>query len=161
MENPYTPPQSSTEDLLKEPEYVGFWSRVGASIIDTIILLMITYPILLAIYGEEYFFGEEVKFIYGLSDFLLSYVFPAIAVIIFWIYKSATPGKMIIRAKIVDAETGNKPSTGQLIGRYFAYYLSGIVFGLGFLWVAWDAKKQGWHDKLAGTVVIREYKPIK
>jgi uncharacterized RDD family membrane protein YckC len=147
--------------MLEEPEYVGFLSRAGASVIDTIILLIVTYPILLAIYGEEYFFGEEVKFIYGLSDFLLSYVFPAIVVIIFWIYKSATPGKMMIRAKIVDAETGNKPSTGQLIGRYFAYYLSGIVFGLGFLWVAWDAKKQGWHDKLAGTVVIREYKPIK
>jgi uncharacterized RDD family membrane protein YckC len=42
-----------------------------------------------------------------------------------------------------------------LIGRYFAYYLSTILLGLGFLWIIWDPKKQGWHDKLAGTVVVR------
>lgn len=156
MENPYNPPQSEFDDLLNEPEYVGFWSRTIATVIDSIIVLMVTAPMLLAVYGEEYFLGEEVRFVHGFLDFLISYVFPAIVIIIFWIYKSATPGKMVIRAKIVDAETGGKPSTGQLIGRYFAYYLSTIVFGLGFLWVVWDPKKQGWHDKLAGTVVIRQ-----
>ncbi len=160
MENPYQPPKS---ELNKEPdelekdsdelEYVGFWPRFGATLIDTIILLVVIYPILLAIYGEKYFSGEQI--LAGFSDFLLSYVFPAIAVIIFWIYKSATPGKMAIRAKIVDARTGRQPSTGQLIGRYFAYYLSLIPLGLGYLWIAWDSKKQGWHDKLAGTVVVR------
>jgi len=62
---------------------------------------------------------------------------------------------MIVRAKIVDARTGGKPSTGQLIGRYFGYYLSMIPLFLGFIWVAFDKRKQGWHDKLAGTVVIR------
>lgn len=71
---------------------------------------------------------------------------------------------MAISAKIVDVKTGNAASTGQLIGRYFAYYLSLIPIGLGFVWVAFDARKQGWHDKLAGTVVIRkknrEPKPV-
>ena len=56
---------------------------------------------------------------------------------------------------IVDARTGKAPSKGQLIGRYFAYYLSLLPLGLGFLWIAWDQRKQGWHDKIAGTVVIR------
>ena len=46
-------------------------------------------------------------------------------------------------------------SVGQSIGRYLAYFLSTLPFGLGLLWVAWDPKKQGWHDKLAGTVVVR------
>jgi len=153
LENPYKPPNFELNEEPNELEYVGFWARVGASLIDTIILLVVIYPILFAIYGKEYFSSEQ--FLAGFSDFFLSYVFPAIAIIVFWIYKSATPGKMVIRAKIVDARTGNQPSTGQLIGRYFAYYLSLIPLGLGYLWVAWDSKKQGWHDKLAGTVVVR------
>jgi len=46
-----------------------------------------------------------------------------------------------------------------LIGRYFGYFLASIPLGLGLLWVAFDKRKQGWHDKLAGTVVIRETRP--
>lgn len=137
-----------------EFEYAGFWSRVGASLIDTILMGVIIWPILTAFYGESYWTNES--FIKGPMDFLLSWVFPAVAVIIFWVAKQATPGKMAISAKIVDAKTGGTTSTGQLIGRYLAYYLSLIPFGLGFIWVAFDARKQGWHDKLAGTVVIRK-----
>ena len=44
----------------------------------------------------------------------------------------------------------------QLIGRYLGYYVSTIPLMLGFLWVAFDARKQGWHDKMANTVVIRK-----
>jgi uncharacterized RDD family membrane protein YckC len=62
---------------------------------------------------------------------------------------------MITNLTIVDAETGYKPTTGQFIGRYFAYYVSIIPFLLGIIWVGIDKRKQGWHDKLAGTVVIR------
>jgi len=67
-----------------------------------------------------------------------------------------TPGKIAIGARIVDARTGAKPSTGQLIGRYFGYYVSTIPLFLGLIWVAFDSRKQGWHDKLAGTVVVRD-----
>ena len=81
---------------------------------------------------------------------------PAIAIILFWIYRAATPGKMAISAKIVDVQTGGQPSTGQLVGRYFAYFISALPLGLGIFWVAFDKKKQGWHDKLAGTVVVRK-----
>jgi uncharacterized RDD family membrane protein YckC len=62
---------------------------------------------------------------------------------------------MAVGARIVDARTGGRPSTGQLIGRYFAYYVSILPLMLGFIWVAFDARKQGWHDKLANTVVVR------
>ena len=137
----------------EELEYVGFWPRLGASLIDTALSIMIIYPILYALYGKEYFASEHL--IAGTGDFIMTHVFPAIAVIVFWVYKSATPGKMAIKAKIVDAKTGLPPSKGQLIGRYFAYYVSTIPLCLGFLWIAWDPRKQGWHDKLAGTVVVR------
>ncbi len=136
-------------------EYAGFWIRVWASIIDSILVGLITVPILLSCYGTQYFLDSE-KTLNGPVDFFVSWVLPPIAVILFWIYKLATPGKMIISSKIVDARTGDKPTTAQFIGRYFAYLISGLPLGLGFFWVAIDKKKQGWHDKLAGTVVVRK-----
>lgn len=138
-----------------EMVYAGFWVRVGATIIDTILLMLISGPLLVAIYGRSYFDPEETEVIAGSADFLISWVFPAFAVITFWIIKQATPGKMAISARIVDAVTGQPPSAGQLIGRYFAYFISVFPLCLGLLWVAFDRRKQGWHDKLAGTVVIR------
>ena len=133
-------------------KYVGFWARVGATLIDGIILIVITGPILTIYYGESYWTNESL--VAGPLDFILSYVFPAVAIIWFWVAKQATPGKMAVHAKIVDARTGNVPSTGQFVGRYFAYILSGLPLGLGFIWVAFDSRKQGWHDKLAGTIVV-------
>jgi uncharacterized RDD family membrane protein YckC len=140
----------------QEIEYAGFWARTGAAIIDTILIALITIPLTVSIYGWDYFNSEATGVIAGPADFLISYVTPAIAVIIFWIYKQATPGKMAISAKILDATTGEPASTGQLIGRYFGYFVSMIPLFLGVIWVAFDKRKQGWHDKLAGTVVVKQ-----
>jgi uncharacterized RDD family membrane protein YckC len=57
---------------------------------------------------------------------------------------------------IVDADTLGKPATGRLVLRYLGYYLSTIVLLLGFIWIAFDSRKQGLHDKIANTVVIRK-----
>ena len=137
-----------------ELEYVGFWPRVVASLIDSVLVMIIVMPILYSFYGESYWVSE--KLVQGPLDFFLSWVFPAVAVIIFWAKKQATPGKMAISAKIVDAKTGNPASTGKLIVRYIGYFLAGLPLCLGFIWVAFDKRKQGWHDKLAGTVVVRK-----
>ena len=142
------------ETEIQERHYAGFWIRVGASIIDTIILLVVTTPILMGIYGTEYLSMHNES--QGVWDVLLSYVFPAVAVIVFWIYRSATPGKIMLELKIIDAVSGNPLSTKQCIGRYFAYYVSILPLFLGIIWVAFDKQKQGWHDKLAGTVVVKE-----
>lgn len=136
-------------------EYAGFWIRTGATIIDTILLMVVTYPLLLAIYGWAYFDGEKTGVIAGPADLLISWILPAVGCILFWLYKQATPGKIAVSAKVVDAETGKTLSVGQSIGRYLAYYVSILPLGLGFIWVAFDKRKQGWHDKIAGTVVIR------
>jgi uncharacterized RDD family membrane protein YckC len=140
-----------------EIEYVGFWLRLWASIIDTVLILVIIAPILSWIYGVDYWLSTSL--IQGPADFLISWVLPAIAVLIFWIYRQATPGKMAIGARIVDATTGDKPSTGQLIGRYFAYYVSALPLLIGFIWVGIDKRKQGFHDMLAQTVVVRTKGP--
>ena len=137
----------------KELEYAGFWIRVAAAVIDSILVTLITFPIFLSVYGKQYMYSEVL--IQDPIDFLISWVFPASAIIIFWIYKSATPGKMAISASIVDAKTGQRPSPGQCIGRYLAYFVSILPLMLGIIWIAFDSKKQGWHDKLAGTVVVR------
>jgi uncharacterized RDD family membrane protein YckC len=79
----------------------------------------------------------------------------ALVVLVFWHYKKSTPGKMLFKAQIVDAKTGEKMGSGQAFARYLAYAVSVLPCCLGLIWVAFDSKKQGWHDKLAGTVVVR------
>ncbi len=134
-------------------EYVGFWIRVGASMIDTAILMLIIAPLATLLYGSDYWLSEAI--VAGPMDLLLTWVFPAVAVVLLWRWRQATPGKMLFRARIVDAKTGNSPTTRQLVIRYLGYFVSTIPLCLGLLWVGWDSRKQGWHDKLAGTLVIR------
>jgi uncharacterized RDD family membrane protein YckC len=143
-------PAGFPEDL----RYVGFWARVGAALIDSALLLMLIAPLIYWMYGPKYF--DEPDTFRGVGDLVINWVLPAVAVIAFWIYRQATPGKIVIGARIVDARTGEPPSTGQLIGRYLGYYVSMLPLCLGLLWVAFDARKQGWHDKLASTVVVRD-----
>ncbi|WP_211243379.1 RDD family protein [Chitiniphilus eburneus] len=141
------------EQANPEYEYVGFWPRVGATLIDTLLLMLITLPLSLAIYGREYFEVEDI--VAGPADFLISWVLPAVVVVAFWLKWQATPGKRAISARIVDARTGGVPTGGQYAVRYLGYFVSTIPLCLGLIWVAFDARKQGWHDKMAGTLVIR------
>jgi uncharacterized RDD family membrane protein YckC len=136
-----------------ELEYVGFWARVGAALIDSILVLIVVLPLLTAIYGRAYW--ESTGMLLGPADFIINWILPAAFVIALWIKLSATPGKMAVGAVIVDARTGEKPSTRQFIIRYLGYYVAGIPLMLGIIWVGFDARKQGWHDKMAGTVVVR------
>lgn len=143
------------ESGLEGVEYVGFWARVLAAIIDSVCAFAIIGPVLFAVYGRNYLELVSDKLVAGPVDFLIQYIFPAVAVIIFWLTRQATPGKMVIGARVVDAGTLGKLGTGQAIGRYLGYYASIIPLMLGLIWVGFDRRKQGWHDKLAGTVVIR------
>jgi uncharacterized RDD family membrane protein YckC len=138
-----------------EMEYVGFWLRVGATLIDTLIVLIVTTPPLLWIYGWRHFLDPQKPFISGPAEFLISWVLPAAAVLWFWLRKEATPGKMAIGAHIVDADTGNPMTMSQAGVRYIGYFVAALPLFLGLLWVAFDARRQGWHDKMAGTVVVR------
>lgn len=141
---------------MNEPqlEYAGFWIRVWASLIDSLLVMVIVGPLLWAIYGPGYFTGQFTGLVAGPADLLLSWVLPAVAVILFWLARQATPGKMVVGATIVDARTGGPLSPRQSLLRYLGYYLSLLPLCLGFVWIAVDGRKQGWHDKLAGTVVV-------
>ena len=134
-------------------KYSGFWSRFLATIIDSALFCLITFPILIGVYGWGYFDSEE--WLLGSVDLIINWLLPVVATVMFWIRKQATPGKMVIKARVVDAETGNNLTVKQSVIRYLSYIISAVPLGLGFFWVAWDSKKQGWHDKRAGTVVIQ------
>jgi uncharacterized RDD family membrane protein YckC len=135
-------------------EYVGFWRRLLAVAIDLLILFVVTTPILLGIYGGRYFALMEGGATIGLWDFVIEYVVPAVAVVVFWRRYGGTPGKMAVGAKIVDAKTGERPSTARLVLRFFAYLVSALPLFLGFLWIGVSRRKQGFHDKIARTMVI-------
>jgi uncharacterized RDD family membrane protein YckC len=97
-----------------ELEYAGFWIRVWASIIDSIILGVLLYPLLTAVYGKAYW--SSTDFVQGPMDFLISWVLPAIAVVLFWIARQATPGKMAVGARIVEygQQARHHPAGGPL-----------------------------------------------
>lgn len=77
-----------------------------------------------------------------------------VIIAICWHFWAATPGKMIARLKIVDATTRKPISDLQIFLRLGGYIMSAMCFLLGFFWIGIDKRKQGWHDKFAGTVVI-------
>ena len=134
-------------------EYVGFWKRFVAFVIDSFIVTVILVPLMLAVYGRGYFEAEMGGHGGGLFDWLVNLAL-VVVTIVFWRYRGATPGKMAISAKIVDAKTHRAPTTGILVVRFFAYLVSMLPLCLGFVWIGIDRKKQGFHDKIAGTVVV-------
>ncbi|AXT48232.1 RDD family protein [Chromobacterium rhizoryzae] len=155
----------------EELEYVGFWLRVLASLVDTLLLCLALAPaiwLLAGVSGETNRVAEsgdgwmmQTAMMQGrfelspLASLMINWVLPAAAVLAFWWFKSSTPGKMLLGARIVDAKTGAPMTPGQAALRYLGYFVSCFPFLLGLIWVGLDARKQGWHDKIAGTVVVR------
>jgi uncharacterized RDD family membrane protein YckC len=134
-------------------DFVGFGPRLWAWVLDVLAFVFFSVPLLYAIHGRDYL--KSTVAVRGPLDFLNNFVFPSLVILLFWAICSATPGKMAISAKIVDAKTGNKPTLFQFLLRFIGYALAALPLGLGLLWIVFDPRRQGWHDKLAGTVVKR------
>ncbi len=122
-----------------------------ASIIDSIILIVALIPIMMIIApnAASGFTG------WTWSDWL-GQIIGAVFYIVCWVKFAGTPGKRLLRLKVLDEKTGENLTVGQAILRYIGYFPSTLVFFLGFIWIAFDSKKQGWHDKIAKSVVVRE-----
>lgn len=136
-------------------EYVGFLPRILATLIDSIVMAATTVPAMVAIYGFRYV-EEGAHGFYGVADFAFSLIFPVAFSVFFWRYKKATPGKMFVSAEVVDEKTGGAISVRQSLVRYVATLLAIGAFGMGVLWICFDARRQGWHDKIAGTLVVKK-----
>lgn len=149
----------ASHEARQEQKYVGFWARFAANFLDGILISIFVSPasiriIYLLSKGKIRSDWISESACVAIAFYSVLYILSQVILLVLWYKKQASIGKMAISAKIVDAKTGKAPTKKQLIGRYFAYLLSTLPLGLGFLWIAFDSKKQGWHDKLAGTAVI-------
>jgi uncharacterized RDD family membrane protein YckC len=126
----------------------GLGARLLAQVLDLFWLLPLSVLLTLVadfVNGGEMSAGGE----------LMANVIGALVVLLFWAERQGTPGKLVLGLRIVDAETGGTPRIGRLVLRYVGYLVSALPLGLGYLWALWDPRRQGWHDKMAGTLVIR------
>lgn len=131
--------------------YAGFWRRFLAMLVDGVILSFASK----LLFGNAVTTTETVNGVSSLaSNFSGPYALvPVLYGILFWIFLSATPGKMLLGMKVV-ADDGSKITPIKAILRYVGYFVSGIILGIGFLMIAFDKEKAGLHDKIAGTRVI-------
>ena len=136
--------------------YAGFWRRYAALALDCVWMLPVLWLQHWATYtGTPYSRATAPAGSSLLLLDLLGQVLVTVGlVVLFWTVKGATPGKMVLGLKIVDARTGGPITFWQSLGRYLGYFPSTVVFGLGYLWACWDPRKQAWHDKMAKTVVV-------
>jgi uncharacterized RDD family membrane protein YckC len=126
------PPSPTMPDALSYPK-AGFWERMAAAFLDVVlvsILGALTHePVLWLLISLAYFAGM-------------------------WTWKGTTIGGIVLGLKVVRLD--GRPFTFVVaLVRALAAAFSVIILFLGFLWIAWDADKQGWHDRIAGTVVLR------
>jgi uncharacterized RDD family membrane protein YckC len=130
--------------------YAGFGIRFVAVFIDGILLQIVQIALSYMLYGN-WSFGDEPL------EVTLAGLFLGIAYTV-GMQSSKTQGtlgKMAVGIKVGD-ENGNRITALNALGRYLASFISAIAIGIGYLMVIWDDKKQGLHDKLAGTYVFYE-----
>jgi uncharacterized RDD family membrane protein YckC len=134
-------------------EYVGFWPRVAASIIDAIILFVIQFLFQMAL-APLLSFKDLAAIGLALALNLLSMAMGA-CYEVFLIHRyGATLGKMALGVKVVRPD-GSLISVGRAFGRYFAKMLSAIILCIGYLMVAFDSESRGLHDMICDTRVIK------
>jgi uncharacterized RDD family membrane protein YckC len=133
--------------------FAGFWIRVLAYIIDIIPLLLIGV-VLALVSGEPIVDTDPAAPIYGVSDFIGL----IIGIVYFVGFESsayqATPGKMALGLVVADLD-GRRISPARALGRYLAKILSGMILMIGFIMVAFTERKQGLHDIIASTLVVK------
>lgn len=76
-----------------------------------------------------------------------------------WLLFGRSPGMALLGIRIAREEDGGRPGPGRIAVRYAGYLLSSALLLLGFVWAIFDPRKQAWHDKLAGTLVVRDARP--
>ena len=144
------------DTLMQEVEYVGFWPRLMANTVDGILLAIFSAIAMYVLLGFHSPFDGDSEIVLE----LLFIVIEGLITVAFWMYFSATPGKMLLSAKVVSAKTGKPLTFLHACARYICYIVSALPLGLGFLWIGVDQRKQGFHDKIAGTVVVQVRLPV-
>jgi uncharacterized RDD family membrane protein YckC len=131
LEEPVAPPV--LPEVLSHPR-AGFWERIGAAFLDIVLVSLLGR----LVGGSPWGFLVALAYFTGL-----------------WTWKGTTVGGIVLGLKVVRLD-GQPVTFAVALVRSLAAAFSVIVLFLGFLWIAWDNDKQGWHDKIAGTVVLHQ-----
>ncbi len=147
------------------PQYAHFGQRFLAMMIDNFVFIVFLSPIFVMLFGVKHYSEEEFQQIMqtqgwvGLFDpkeMLIQQLIILAITVFFWMYFAGTPGKRLLKLRVVDATTGKNLNIWQSVLRYLGYIISSFPMGLGFVWILLDEKNQGWHDKLVNSIVVRD-----
>jgi len=119
--------------------YAGFWIRVGAYLIDAVLIYVLTFLLTLI--------HESLVWIAYIASILY---FPLMESSNY----QGSLGKKWLGLRVVD-EQGERIGLGRAFGRFFSKILSGIILYIGYIMVAFTERKQGLHDKIVGTYVVK------
>jgi uncharacterized RDD family membrane protein YckC len=142
--------------IIQKDRPAGFISRLEAFMID---LLALTISGVAATWIFELIFRFFLlnRIFSNLGSLQYSSVIFALVILAyylyFWGFLGYTPGKFLLGLRIVRRD-GRKLSIGRSLLRFFGYWVSALPLFLGFAWIIFDRRRQGWHDKLADTQVI-------
>lgn len=140
----------------------GFWIRLVAFTVDNIIIYFFAFAFLPFVAGLATGLGgltrdapaEEVERLATLFEFFIGIFFGPFYFTLFTGWDGQTPGKILLRLKVVRIN-GEPVGYGRALLRYIGYYISFLLVGLGFVMIALDRNKRGLHDLIAGTCVIK------
>ncbi|MDE2181334.1 MAG: RDD family protein [candidate division NC10 bacterium] len=144
-----------------EARKAGFWIRLTAWIADLVCLFLVTMTLtfvaLTTIYLGGQLGGEINDQVIALAGYASAAIVLLSGLVYFTIFVGScgqTPGKMLFRLKIIRVD-GQEMTYGRALIRSLCWMLSLLLFGLGFLMIAFTRQKRALHDMLAGTSVIR------
>jgi len=146
--------------------YAGFISRAMAFVIDLIVISLTTFLVttVLSIIAQFFDLGltqitlddqttvTPLQALVTLVAGLFQVFFGLVYFLFFWVLVGFTPGMGLVGLRLSRCN-GQQLGLGRAIVRYIGYWISFIFLGLGFIWILFDRRRQGWHDKLAGTCV--------
>jgi uncharacterized RDD family membrane protein YckC len=144
-------------------QFAPHGERLVAYIIDSIILVGL-FIVGIIVVGGAFFTGVDVNAptpsagpgvaLAGIM-FLVLFVLAFAYFPFFWARGGQTPGMKLFRLYVVRDSDGGPVGVGQAILRLVGYWINGIALYIGFAWVLVDARRRGWHDLIAGTVVVK------
>ena len=136
----------------------GFWVRGTALFIDQIFLLVVGIVIFFVIGDQESASVVDLWAGFGKIDIWWDVIVPLTIETVYFTVAigiwGRTVGKALMRVKVVRAD-GGRVSIGRAFGRYLAYYLNWMTFGIGFLVIAFNPQKRGLHDLIVDTRVVK------
>ena len=119
----------------------GFWIRMGAAVLDLALIIFVVAVLAICMPGAS--FRPPVAFILALAYFAGM-----------WAWKGTTIGGVVLKLQVLRCDGGQVTFPVALV-RGLAAAFSAVALFLGFFWIGWDPDKQSWHDKIAGTMVVR------